>query len=90
MEEFHAIVSGRVQMVTYRAFVEKHARQLALTGFVRNLENGNVEVVAQGEKEKLEELLMHLRKGSLFAHVEDVQVDWREPAGQCDGFEIIY
>lgn len=88
MEEFRAIVSGRVQAVMYRAFVEKHARHLAVTGSVRNLTNGDVEIVAQGDKDNLEKLLAYVRKGSFLAKVADVHVEWREPARACERFEI--
>ncbi|HWO07691.1 MAG TPA: acylphosphatase [Candidatus Paceibacterota bacterium] len=90
MEEFRAIVSGRVQMVTYRAFVEKHARHLALTGYVRNLTNGTVEVVAQGYEDSLQKLLEYIRKGPFLATVSNVEVEWRQPTKEYGRFEIIY
>ena len=90
MDEFRAVVSGRVQMVSYRAFVQKHAQYLALRGSVRNLPNGNVEVVAQGYRDNLEKLLERMRKGPFMAQVNDVRVEWRDPQKQFDGFEIVY
>jgi acylphosphatase len=90
MEEFRAIVSGRVQMVTYRAFVEKHARHLAITGYARNLTNGNVEVVAQGYEDNLQKLLGYIRKGPFMATVSNVEVEWRDSRQKYDSFEIRY
>ena len=77
MEEFHAIVSGRVQMVMFRDFVTRKAKRVGVRGFVQNLSNGTVEVVAQGEKEALERLIAYLHKGSLLSNVQNVAIEWR-------------
>ncbi|MBI4067814.1 acylphosphatase [Candidatus Kaiserbacteria bacterium] len=90
MQEIHCIVKGRVQMVMYRDFVQRKARGLRLAGIVRNLDNGTVEVVAQGNKEDLERLVEKLRKGPLLARVDDVRVEWQEPTQSFDGFKIIF
>jgi len=90
MEEFRAIVSGRVQMVTYRTFIHKHAQHLALTGFVRNLPNGTVEIVAQGYEDNLKKLLEYARKGPFMAQVANIEVSWREPTREYGKFEITY
>jgi acylphosphatase len=89
MKEFLAIVSGRVQMVMYRDFVERHARRYGVTGTVRNLAEGTVEVVAQGEAAALEKLLRDLHKGPLLAKVADVNVTWRDPQQKFDSFLIV-
>jgi len=89
MHEIHCMVAGRVQMVMYRDFASRRARSLGLTGFVSNLEDGTVEMVAQGERAALEELVEHLKKGPLLARVENVDVEWREPQGLYEGFEIL-
>jgi len=88
--EIHCIVSGRVQMVMFRDFVQRKARGLRLTGAVRNLPDGAVDVVAQGSKESLEALVAKLHKGPLLARVDDVSVEWREPSKSFDGFQIIF
>lgn len=90
MEEFRAIVSGRVQMVSYRAFVQKHAERLALQGCVFNRTDGSVEVVAQGHRENLERLLEFMRKGPFLAKVSSMKVEWREPQEAYAGFEIAH
>lgn len=89
MHEFRAIVSGRVQMVMFRDFATRKAHKVGVTGFVRNLSDGTVEVVAQGEKEKLERLIEYLHNGSMLSHVENVAVEWRAPQKIFDAFELI-
>jgi acylphosphatase len=90
MEELRAIVLGRVQMVGYRAYVEKHARSLALVGCVFNRTDGSVEVIAQGRREALEALLMFIRKGPFLAKVSDVKMEWRTPTTRYEGFTAGY
>jgi acylphosphatase len=90
MHELHAIVSGRVQMVMMRDFVCRKAHSLELLGYVKNLSDGTVEVVAQGDRKALEDLGRSLYKGSLFARVDNVQVIWRKPSAQYSAFTIDY
>ena len=89
MEEFRAIVSGRVQMVMFRDFVTRKAHKIGVTGFVRNLDDGTVEVVAQGEREKLERLIAYLHKSPVLSRVEHVMVEWRTPQKIFDAFELV-
>jgi len=70
----HFLVSGRVQGVFYRAASESVARRLGLTGWVRNLPDGRVELVACGEETKLKELEQWLWQGPPRARVEQVAV----------------
>jgi acylphosphatase len=87
----HAVVHGQVQGVYFRAFVRDHARALGLAGYVRNMAGGrSVEVRAEGEKGKLEELLNHLSKGPSRARVDRVDVEWCDYQGRYRGFSIIY
>lgn len=85
-----AIVSGRVQLVMFRDFVERKASGLGLVGVVQNLSDGTVEVLAQGGKEKLEALIALLHKGPVLARVDAVAVEWVEPKGDFKGFSIQY
>ena len=87
---FHAIVYGMVQGVNYRYFVQRHAESTGLAGYVRNLEDGNVEVVAEGEKEKLQQLIARLKVGPRAAHVERVDVEWVGYSGKYRGFDIAF
>ena len=86
-----AIVHGRVQGVYFRAFVRSHAEALGLNGYVRNLTGGReIEVRAEGDKTKLEELLSHLRIGPPRAKVEYVDVEWSEYTGRFKDFQLTY
>jgi acylphosphatase len=79
----HCIVSGLVQGVGYRASTQKQALLLEITGWVRNLPNGNVEVLACGEKEKVLALYAWLKQGPALAKVEQVtreDLPWQEYA----------
>ena len=90
MERLVAIVSGRVQMVMYRDFVKRTARRLRITGQVRNLATGAVEVIAEGPSSALEELLLALKNGSLLSRVEEVQIAWDHARGDFQTFDIAF
>jgi acylphosphatase len=90
MQELHAIVSGRVQMVMMRDFVQRSASKLGLTGYVKNLPDSTVEVVAQGERDVLEKLIERLRKGSMLSRVDNVAISWGPPGAKYKGFSINY
>jgi len=93
MEEkarIHIFVSGRVQGVFFRAETEARARELGLFGWVRNLEDGRVEIIAEGEKEKLEKLLEWAKRGPTLARVDSIYFEWEEYKGEFKNFEIRY
>ncbi len=90
MMEIHCIVSGAVQNVRYRDYVQTAATQLGLTGWVRNLPDGTVEVCAQGLPDTLKELVEHLHEGSLQSKVDAVSVDWRTARKIADDFSILF
>ena len=86
-----AVVRGRVQGVGFREFVLNRARFLAVSGYVRNLPDGrSLEVVAEGSRPELEQLLEYLREGPRLARVDAVEADWGEPTGAYDGFGVGY
>jgi acylphosphatase len=86
-----AIVYGRVQGVYFRAFVQSHAEVLGLKGYVKNLSGGRaIEVRAEGEKTKLDELLSHLNMGPPRAKVEHVDVEWSAYTGRFKDFQLNY
>ena len=85
---FRAIISGRVQGVFFRGFVELHARRLGVEGYVRNQQDGAVEVVAEGDRNGLEELASLLKQGPSAARVDNVQLDWGEVTGAYHGFSV--
>ncbi|MCD6434593.1 MAG: acylphosphatase [Candidatus Diapherotrites archaeon] len=88
MKRIEAKVYGIVQGVGFRYFVQRIANNLNLKGFVRNLADGSVEVVAEGSKEKLEELLKEIRVGPPLSRVDSVEVEWKEPLNEFSKFEI--
>ena len=90
MQEIHATISGRVQMVMFRDFTQRHARRFGVVGTVHNLPDGTVEVIAQGSEESLTKLITDLHKGPLLSRVDHVKIEWREPHQQFDSFTIVY
>ena len=90
IEELQATVSGRVQGVGFRYFVVEQARPLGVRGYVRNDDNGDVEVVAQGPRPALERLLAQLWRGPSAADVHAVQTTWQQPEQYLSGFHIRY
>jgi acylphosphatase len=89
MERFHAVVSGLVQGVGFRYFVLRRASACGLGGYVKNLVNGDVEVVAEGEHDELTALLGDLRVGPSSAMVRDVRVEWLSAIGKIEGFQVL-
>ena len=87
----HVIIRGRVQGVGFREFAAGRARSLGLSGYVRNLPDGrSLEVVAEGPRPALEQLLAFLGRGPRSAHVESVEANWGEAAGRSREFRITW
>ncbi|AKH16217.1 acylphosphatase [Deinococcus grandis] len=79
-----ALITGTVQGVGYRRYVQRYARDLNLAGYAENLSDGRVEVVAEGHKDDLARLLHWLRRGPPHARVQDVQTQQSEATGLKD------
>jgi acylphosphatase len=90
MASLQAIVHGRVQGVFFRAYVEETAERLNVTGYVCNRPGGLVEVIAEGEKPKLEKLLEYLKIGPPAAKVKEVLAKWGEYSGGFPNFRVKY
>lgn len=88
MTELRALVTGRVHGVAYRAYVQDAATALNLTGYVKNLPNGSVEVVAHGAPDVLKELVEYLHEGSLASRVDSVSAEWGTAKRSYDDFSI--
>ena len=88
MNSLRLIISGRVQGVGFRWFVHKEARKRGVTGYAKNLHDDTVEVAAFGEKEALEELLIHCRQGPRSARVNEVHVEWSGADAAPGEFEM--
>jgi acylphosphatase len=84
----HAIVSGRVQGVNFRYSTLQRAQALRLTGWVRNLPNGTVEVLAEGPQPMLAQLLDFLHRGPPYAHVQSVQAEWQPATHEFTHFDV--
>jgi acylphosphatase len=87
-ERLYAVVHGYVQGVGFRDFVARVGRRLGLAGTVRNRADGTVEVVAEGERAELEELLRELQRGPSEAEVQRVEERWLRAQGIPAGFWI--
>jgi acylphosphatase len=86
-----ATVYGKVQGVYYRAFASRAAKSLGVRGYTRNLPRHDaVEIVAEGEKRKLEELVKQIGVGSPESLVNRTEVKWSQYTGEFPNFEIRY
>ena len=83
------IVQGTVQGVFFRQFVKEHADELGLRGYVRNLENGNCEIVVEGESDNIERLLGYLKKGTDHSQIRNVLEEEKKWSGDFKDFRII-
>jgi acylphosphatase len=89
MKELHCIISGRVQGVAFRNFAVSIARELNLVGFVANLPDGSLEVLAQGDYGVLKVYINHLRKGPPHAQITGVYDEWRERTREFSTFDVL-
>lgn len=88
-EEIHVVVTGMVQGVGFRSTVQKRAMEHRLTGYVRNLEDGSVEICAQGSKDRLESFLRELESKPILGRIERLETTWRKVERSFPSFEII-
>ena len=86
-----AVVHGQVQGVYYRAFTARVAKSLGLKGYVKNIVGaGDVEIEADGDKNKLEEFLRQLEIGPPEALIENIDITWSDCVGSYPGFDVRY
>lgn len=83
----HLVIKGLVQGVWYRAYTERTARALGIRGWVRNMPDGSVEAVMEGERAALDLAILECKKGPPSSRVEKVVEDWQSPTGEFQGFE---
>jgi acylphosphatase len=88
MEQVTCTISGKVQNVFLRSYIKECADKYGLVGFVRNLENGNVEVVAEGGGETIAKFLADVRRGSTLSVIETVDTVWSHARHNFDHFLI--
>lgn len=88
MQRWHLLISGKVQGVFYRKSTAQQAQTLGLTGYVRNLEDGQVEVIAEGSETTLEALYNWCWQGPEKAKVEDISRSSEDASGTFSGFVV--
>jgi len=86
----HALVSGRVQGVGFRWFVQQTARETEISGTVENLPNGDVEIFAEGEQSKIMEFLARVRIGPAYGTITDFIIDSIPFTGKFSNFKILH
>jgi len=86
----HVIVSGRVQGVFFRAETKEKAKELGVFGWVKNLSEGRVEAVFEGERATVEEMVKWAKSGPPGAIINDLDLSWEEHQAEFNGFEIRY
>ena len=88
MQRAHIVIYGLVQGVFFRSNAKKAAETLRLNGYTRNMADGSVEVVAEGSKQKIKELIEFCKKGPKAARVDKFDIHIEEASNEFDGFEI--
>ncbi|BBM85727.1 acylphosphatase [Candidatus Uabimicrobium amorphum] len=88
MKRLHVFVSGKVQGVSYRYYTTLEAAKYQISGWVRNLSDGRVEMLAEGSEEELQQLLNWTYKGSPAAEVSDVNYEWLECRNEFTNFTV--
>jgi acylphosphatase len=86
----HLWIRGHVQGVNYRSSTRPQGNLVGLTGWVRNMPDGRVEVVAEGSEESLQQLIIWCRRGPEWAEVEEVEVRWENQTGEFSRFGIAW
>jgi len=84
----HILVSGKVQGVFFRSETRDEANRLGVQGWVRNLSDGRVEAILEGDEEAVEAVVDFLREGPLYARVDDVEFNWEAYRGDFKNFRI--
>jgi len=84
----HVWVTGRVQAVGFRAYVESVARQARVTGWVRNVGYDTVEAVAEGERAKVEQFIEMMKQGPRASRVDESRIEWEEPTREFREFGV--
>ena len=90
MKRIHLIIHGRVQGVFYRSYTRKKAIELGLKGYVKNLPNGTVEVIAEGSEDKLNELIEYCKNNPGYSDVDKVDIKEEKATNEFDNFGVGY
>lgn len=90
MKRAHVYIDGRVQGVGFRHFVKTRARSLELAGWVKNLSDGRVEAVFEGDGHNVEEMVDLCRQGPAASRVENLNVRWEEFQQDSKSFKVVF
>jgi len=84
----HLFIQGRVQGVSFRYYTMQEARSLGLTGWVRNLWDGRVEVLLDGDDDAVKQMVEWCQRGPPSSVVEDVEITWEESTAEFNNFRV--
>lgn len=90
MKRICLVISGDVQGIGFRAWALRYAQGKLITGWVKNRQDGAVEIVAEGSRGALEDFVASCQHGPDVAWVEKVNVEWQEATGEFMHFEVVY
>lgn len=90
MKKIHVIVKGKVQGVFFRAYTKSIAIELKLHGHVKNLDNGSVEIIAEGDEKNLLKFIEYCKKGPESSNVKNISVEYLNPVKEYSDFQIRY
>lgn len=88
-ERLHAYIKGKVQGVFFRDWTARQAHALGLTGWVKNIKDGRVEIVAEGKRGNLQKLIELAKKGPPQAEVDHIDLIWEEATHEFNNFETV-
>lgn len=90
MKRVHVFISGNVQGVFFRSNIRERANKLNLKGFVKNLSDGRVEAIFEGEKENINEILKFCKKGPIGAKIKNIEIREEKVSNGFNSFEVRY
>lgn len=88
MVQVYIVVKGRVQGVNFRYYVLRKANELGINGYVRNLKDGNVEILAQGTRDGIDRLIEFVKSSPGSSFVTDIELNWGKPETYFSNFQI--
>ena len=88
MQRAKILAKGKVQGVGFRNFVYTLAKENQLLGYTQNLKNGDVETIVEGDRSKIETIILAIQKGNTYSSVDEVVVEWNSPIGEFQDLTI--
>lgn len=88
MVQIYMIAQGRVQGVNFRYYVLRKANELGINGYVRNLKDGNVEILAQGTRDNIDKLIEYVKSNPGSSFVTNLEITWEKPETYFNSFQI--